>query len=162
MSMEWNVDIFRKLQQEWALLTAGSAENCNAMTVNWGSFGTLWSKPVVTVYAKPVRHTHSFLCENDWFTLSFFGKEFREDLAHMGRVSGRDGDKFAGTALTPTAHGDAVVYPQAELTLVCRKLYQLDLAREGIPEDAVRVYYETEEPHTMFVGEVMEILKTQN
>ena len=160
--MNWNVDVFQKVKQEWALLTAGPREHCNAMTVSWGSFGTLWNKPVVTVYVKPVRYTHSFLCDSEWFTLSFFGKAYREDLLHLGTVSGRDGDKFAGTSLTPTAHGQAVVYPEAEITLVCRKRYRLDMAREGLPEDAVKTYYETEELHTMFVGEVVEILRNEN
>ena len=160
--MNWNVDVFQKVKQEWALLTAGPIEHCNAMTVSWGSFGTLWNKPVVTVYVKPVRHTHSFLCDSEWFTLSFFGKEYREDLLRLGTVSGRDGDKFAGTLLTPTARGRAVVYPEAETVLICRKLYRLDMAREGLPEDAVKTYYQTEEPHTTFVGEVVEILRNEN
>ncbi len=156
--MNWNVDVFQKVKQEWALLTAGPREHCNAMTVSWGSFGTLWNKPVVTVYVKPVRYTHSFLCDSEWFTLSFFGKEYREDLLYLGSASGRDCDKLRNTSLTPAAHGQAVVYPQAEVTLVCRKLYQMDMPREGLPEDAVKTYYQTEEPHTLFVGEVVEIL----
>ena len=92
---------------------------------------------------------------------AFFGNQHHEDLVRLGSTSGRDGNKFQGTSLSPTAHGQAVVYPDAEVTLVCRKLYQLDMSREGIPEDAVRVYYQTEEPHTLFVGEVVEILTNQ-
>ena len=72
--MNWNLDIFQKLEKEWALLTAGPLEHCNAMTINWGSFGTLWKKPVATVYVKPVRHTHGYLREHGYFTVSFFRK----------------------------------------------------------------------------------------
>ena len=33
---------FNLLDNDWALLTAGSAESFNTMTVSWGGFGVLW------------------------------------------------------------------------------------------------------------------------
>lgn len=153
------LDIFEAFHNGWALLTAGKPEVCNAMTVSWGSLGTLWSKPVATVYVKPIRYTHRFLEENDVFTVSFFPEDYRKDLLLLGTESGRDGDKLARTGLTKMPVGEGTGYEQAELTLVCRKLYRQDMVRGEMPEDVVRQFYTPEEPHTMFIGEVIDIIK---
>ena len=55
---------FYMLDQEWALLTAGMKDKFNTMTISWGGFGTLWNKPVVTVYVKPIRYTYQFTSQN--------------------------------------------------------------------------------------------------
>ena len=43
-------DIYSKFDSEWALLTAGTIEKFNSMTISWGGVGTLWGKPVVTAF----------------------------------------------------------------------------------------------------------------
>ena len=50
--MKFDVNAFEIYDKDWALLTAGSAEKFNTMTISWGGLGTLWNKPVVTVYVK--------------------------------------------------------------------------------------------------------------
>ena len=65
---------------QWALLTAGQKEHFNMMTISWGGMGTLWNKPVVTVYVKPCRYTYEFMEKNDYFVVSFFGGTHKEDL----------------------------------------------------------------------------------
>ena len=45
----FTTDIFAQFDKKWALLTAGSMENFNTMTISWGGLGTLWGKPVATV-----------------------------------------------------------------------------------------------------------------
>ena len=91
---------FEKFNSDWALLAAGPAEKCNAMTISWGSMGTIWGKPVITVYVRPDRYTWGFLKENDTFTVSFYPERYRDALMYMGRESGRDGDKAAAAHLT--------------------------------------------------------------
>ncbi len=39
-------DIFTMFDEGWALLTAGTRERFNTMTISWGALGTLWAKPV--------------------------------------------------------------------------------------------------------------------
>ena len=51
--------------------------------------GTLWSKPVVTVYVKPVRYTYGFMNDSEYFTVSFYPEEYRKALGIMGSQSGR-------------------------------------------------------------------------
>ena len=156
-ALELNVfDVFNK---GWALVTAGSMDSFNTMTISWGGLGTLWGKSVATVYVKPVRYTHEFLEKNEYFTLTFFPEEYRKDLSLLGSRSGRDGDKVALTSLTPVAVGESVGFREASLTLLCRKLYRQDMDVSAMPADVAALHYAKEAPHTMYVGEVLEIIR---
>ena len=46
--MNFTTDIFEQFDKKWALLTAGTMEKFNTMTISWGGLGTLWGKPVAT------------------------------------------------------------------------------------------------------------------
>lgn len=157
--MELNTNIFGLFNNEWALVTAGTRERYNTMTVSWGGAGTLWGKSVVTVYVKPVRYTHGFLEENDFFTVSFFPEACRKALLLLGSESGRDGDKVAKAGLTPKFLENAVTFEEAHTTLLCRKIYRQDLDTAAMPETVVSAFYKTEAPHTMYIGEVAKIIK---
>ena len=150
---------FELFNKGWALVTAGTAEKYNTMTISWGGLGTLWNKPVATVYVKPIRYTHDFLDENEYFTVSFFDSDYRADLATLGTLSGKDGDKVAKTQLTAMAAGDSVSFKEAKLTLLCKKIYRQELDKSFMPDFAVEKYYTDEAEHTMYVGQVMEIIE---
>ena len=132
-----SLDLFDK---GWALVTAGNIENFNTMTISWGGLGTLWNKPVATVYVKPIRYTHDFLDASEYFTVSFFDSDYRADLATLGTLSGKDGDKVAKTQLTAMAVGDSVSFKEAKLTLLCKKIYRQELDKSYMPDFAVEKY----------------------
>lgn len=150
---------FEIFNNTWALISAGPISNHNSMTISWGGMGTLWSKSVTTVYIKPCRYTYKFMEENEYFSLSFFDDEYKKALGVMGSKSGRDVDKDALSGLTPIEHDKVVVYKEAKLTLICKKIYYNDLDINHIPEEVVERYYKIEEPHRMYVGEVIEIIE---
>ena len=50
--MNYVIDIFEQFDKKWALLTAGTKEKFNSMTISWGGMGTLWGKPIVTTYVR--------------------------------------------------------------------------------------------------------------
>ncbi|MGI6074824.1 MAG: flavin reductase [Pyramidobacter sp.] len=152
---EFKTDIFTLFDRGWALLTAGTKDHWNTMTVSWGALGTLWEVPTATVYVKPVRYTHEFMDACDRFTLAFFFGEHHGDLSLLGSQSGRNGDKVALTSLTPVEVEGGMSFKEAPLTLICRKMYRHDLVRAALPRSAVQKYYEREEPHTMYIGEVL-------
>ncbi len=77
----------------------------------------------------------------------------------MGIAQRRDMNKDEASGLTVKPIGQAVTYEEAEVTFICRKIYWQDLARENMPEDAVERFYTEEEPHRMFIGEVVEIVR---
>ena len=71
-------NFFEVIGKEWMLVTAGSKEHFNTMTASWGGIGWLWNKPVVFVFIRSERYTYEFMEENEYFTLSFLGKENRD------------------------------------------------------------------------------------
>ena len=157
-------DVFRMFNDRWALVTAGTAEHYNTMTIAWGSLGTIWGPPhkgrsIVTVYVSPARYTHEFLEESEYFTVSFFPEEYRRDLSLLGSRSGRDGDKVAQTGLTPVALEHGVDFAQAELSFVCRKLYAHQFEKEQVPQEVADWIYTRVPPHTMFIGEIVEAIE---
>lgn len=153
------VDVFNAFHTDWALLTAGNFEDYNTMTVSWGGLGTLWNKSVATVYVRPNRYTYQYMESNDYFTVSFYPEEYRKDLALLGKLSGRDGDKVAKTTLSPVNLGDSVTFAQARRTLLCRKLYAQDLDPKVIPQEVMDSAYAKEPVHRMYIGEVIQILE---
>jgi len=156
---EFTDKAFNVYDKEWALVTAGPVDNFNTMTISWGGLGTIWNKPVATVYVKPVRYTHRFLDANDYFTVSFYDEEHRKALSLLGTLSGRDGDKVAKAGFTAVKAGESTTFAQAKLTLLCKKIYRQDLITDTMPQEAIDKYYTDEAPHTMFIGEVIDIIE---
>jgi len=155
---EFNFAPLHVIDKEWGLLTAGNKEKFNTMTISWGGLGTLWFRPVVTVYVKPIRYTYEFLENNEYFTVSFYDGDYKDDLMLLGKKSGRDGDKVAETKLTPEFLDLAPSFKEANLTIVCKKIYHQDLDTTNMPEAVVEKHYITEAPHRMYVGEVVDII----
>lgn len=155
-----NVNVFKLFAEEWGLVTAGNQGHYNTMTIGWGTLGTIWKKDVATVYVKPCRYTYEFMEENDYFTISFFDKAHRKDLALLGAKSGRDGDKVAETTLTPVAMAhDTVGFEEATLTIICKKIYSEAFKEALLPADVVQQSYAEEAPHQCYIGEVVEIIE---
>lgn len=148
-----------QFHDEWALLTVGQKEHFNTMTISWGGMGTLWSKPVITVYVKPCRYTYEFMENNDYFVVSFFDGQYKKDLGILGSHSGRNENKIALTSLSPIEVNHGMSYQEAIQTIICKKIYEQDLEKEKIPEYAIENYYTNEPVHRMFIGEVIEIIE---
>jgi flavin reductase (DIM6/NTAB) family NADH-FMN oxidoreductase RutF len=157
--MEFNTDIFSQFDKKWALLTAGDEKNFNTMTISWGGLGTLWRKPVATVYVRTSRYTHEFMDENEYFTISFYPEQYKEILGVLGSKSGRDMDKMKDSGLTAKFLKDGVTFEEAEVTLVCRKLFRQKLEESNMPADIAKEMYEGQASHDMYIGEVVEIIR---
>ncbi len=155
--MEFTTDILSVFDKKWALLTAGTEDSFNTMTISWGGLGTLWGKPVATVYVRTSRYTHDFMDANGYFTVSFYPEECRKVLGVLGSKSGRDMDKMKDSGLTAKEVGGSVSFEEAEVTLVCRKLFRQELSVENIPEDVKHTLSAGDAPHDMYLGEVVEI-----
>lgn len=158
IQMEFTTDIFAQYDKKWALLTAGSQENFNTMTISWGGLGTLWNKPVATVYVRTSRYTHDYMDSNDYFTVSFYPEDYKHTLGILGSRSGRDMDKIHESGLTSKQLDNSVTFEEAELTLVCKKLIRQPLDVEKMPENVAEQFYSKDAPHDMYIGEVVAIL----
>ena len=156
--MEFKTEIFSQYDRKWALLTAGGKESFNTMTISWGGLGTIWNKPVATVYVRKSRYTHDFMDREDYFTVSFYPEEYRKVLTVLGSKSGRDMDKMNASGLTSKKAGESVSFEEAEVTLVCKKLFCQTLEAKNIPDDIRSSLYADNDLHDMYIGEVVEIL----
>lgn len=156
-SLELNV--FTGMGDEWFLITAGDGSACNTMTASWGGLGVLWGEPCATVYIRPQRYTTEFVDGQEYFTLSFFGPEWRQQLALCGAKSGRELDKIkeCGFTLEFTPEG-APMFRQARLTLVCRKLYAQPMDPQAMPAWVRDRWYPQQDYHTMYVGQIVRAL----
>jgi len=144
----------------WALVTARKKDGSfNMCTISWGSLGELWSKDVCTIYLKPIRFTDSFVDEDDYFTVCFFNKEYRKDLGYLGTHSGKDENKLVKTNLHASEIENGISYKEANLVIVCKKIYKGQFKLENfIDSDEIKkTYYEKEEPHNMYVGEIVKV-----
>ncbi|MCF0151399.1 MAG: flavin reductase, partial [Firmicutes bacterium] len=130
--MNYECNPFEKFHTQWALVTAGTKESFNTMTIAWGSMGTLWNKPVITVYIRPDRHTCNFIKEQETFTVSFYNEEHRPALRQLGTLSGRDCDKVAQVGFEPEFLEDGITFRQASETFVCKKIYAQQLNWEDV------------------------------
>ena len=151
---------FTLFQKRTPLLTAGDRRGCNTMTIGWGGLGTLWRKPVCTVYVRPQRYTYEFMEQNNWFTVSILPETMEEALRICGTKSGRDIDKCKSCGLTVGyAEGDAPYPKEAELVLVCRKLYADDLRPEKFTDASLNeAFYPEHDYHRAYVGEIVQVL----
>ena len=152
-------DIFKSFDKGWPILTAGTKDDFNMMTISWGEMGTLWGKPVVSVFVRRSRYTHEFMDKEDYFTLTFVEYQwYFEQLGLLGSKSGRDIDKLKESGFTVFERPHGISFDEARLIIVCKKLFKQELDMEKMPEDVRAKFYKDGDPHDMYIGEVVEIL----
>lgn len=158
-----NYPVFQMFNHDWGLVSAGPIDDFNVCTIGWGMLGSVWGgpdhvRPICTIFVNERRYTNEFLLQNDLFTVSFFDEAYRKDLATLGTLSGRDGDKLSKTKLTPIAKEGCVIFQEAKLSLVCKKLYWNQLDREHILDPSIIAKnYVDEPPHHVYMGEIVEV-----
>ena len=153
-------NVFSLIGDRWMLITAGTGEDLNTMTASWGGLGILWGAPAATCYIRPQRYTKEFVDREEYFTLAFFEEAHRQALALCGSKSGRDVDKVKECGFTVrTAPCGAPYFEEASLVLVCRKRFAQGMDPANIPEDVKASVYPTQDYHTMYIGEIVEVLQ---
>lgn len=151
-----NLNPFKKIGDEWALLMAGNEKGYNSMTISWGYMGVMFNKPVFLTVVRPQRYTKEFLDKSEYFTVSFFNNEYKKTLAYLGSNSGRDVDKTSVDGVTAKFCDDTVMYEEASLVLVCRKLFTMDQSKaEFFDESIKKEIYPTGDFHTFYTGEIV-------
>ena len=142
---------------QWLLLTAGTLEDCNMMTVAWGSIGCMWAKPFAQVVVRPQLYTRKYMDKFESFTLCSFPGKYRKDLQALGTLSGKDCDKLAATKLTLKASKtvSAPSYKEASLILECRIIYHQDMDPAGFVDKAIQKNYPKKDYHRIYFGEIL-------
>ena len=120
------------------LLAAGSKDDgshspgANAMTIGWGSIGTLWQRTALTVYVAEKRYTKEFMDQNEYFTLH--------------------------TAYTKNG---APYYTEATMVIECKTMYAAPFDPQYFKSDVPKNMYRHFPAgiHTMYIGEVVNAWK---
>ena len=153
-------NVFSLIGDQWMLITAGTGEALNTMTASWGGLGVIWGAPAATCYIRPQRYTKEFVDREEYFTLTFFPEEYRKALSLCGSKSGREIDKVKECGFTvKTASCGAPYFEEAQLVLVCRKRFAQAMDPNNIPQEIKEKWYPQKDYHTMYIGEIVEVLK---
>ncbi len=140
----------------------------NSMVIGWGGLGTVWGKPVFTVYVREHRYTKAALDSTGEFTISVpLDKPIPFITKVCGMQSGRDIDKETEAHLT-LDKPERINVPgikEYPLTLECKVLYSQRQELESIPDDIRETMYPQDvdgtypmanrDVHTAYIGEIV-------
>ena len=120
---------------KWMLITAGSKDDFNTMTAGWGEIGSIWGhgasgRATATIFVRPSRYTDKYIDSNETFSLCFFDEQYKQDLGYLGSHSGRDENKIEKTKLHPIFIDEVPCFKEANLILICKKIYKDKLKEE--------------------------------
>lgn len=149
------------ISDQWALLTAGNIDDYNMMTVSWGGVGELWGKDVCFVFVRPQRYTLEYIEKNEYFTLSFYGGEYKKELGICGSKSGRDINKTEAIGFNAVSVGDSVSFEEAKVTVLLRKIAYQDMKPEGMLAPEIMGNYAAGDFHRTYVGEIVKVLTAE-
>lgn len=150
-----------KIGDEWAAICAEKDGKANAMTASWGGVGVMWNKDVATVYIRESRYTKELIDGSDLFSICFFDNtpSNKATLKILGSISGRNEDKMAGCKLHINHHKDVPFIDEASFVLVCKKLSKTEMTPDQFIDPEIKdTYYKDGDYHTMYIGEILEIL----
>ncbi|MBR7141934.1 MAG: flavin reductase [Clostridia bacterium] len=147
-------NVFERIGKQWMLISAQADGRANAMTASWGGLGVLWHKNVATCYIRPQRFTLQLVDKADRFALTFLPETCREALRYLGTVSGYQEDKQTGCGLTPMMLDGVPSYEEAELVLICRKIYTDTIKPENFLDETIAQNYPNKDYHRVFIGQI--------
>ena len=152
-----SVEIVSLWDKQWFLLTCGTPDDYNMMTVSWGSIGCIWNKPFAQIVVRPQRYTFEYLEKNDNFKHTPIPEKNRPDLQNLGSKSGRHGEKLSLTHRTmkKSTTISAPGYNEAALILECKKMYYQDLDPKGFLDEGIQDNYPINYYHRFYYGEIL-------
>ena len=153
------INPFEKIGKQWMLITAKNGNEVNTMTASWGGLGVMWGKNVSFIGIRPQRYTKEFVDTASTFSLCFFPSEYKNKLNYLGTVSGRDENKIEKSGLTIDIVENTPVFEEAELVLICKKLYKQTLKPECfLDKSLTSTWYPKNDYHDIYISEIQKIL----
>lgn len=145
-------DIFHKEP----IAFASDGKRTNGLTIGWGGLGVLWGKDTCTIYIHETRFSRGIFDGADYFSVCLLPDEYKDAIAYYGRASGRNEDKIANGGLN-VIMGKAPYAEESRLVLICRKMGQSKFDPNSV-DQGVREWYARSGVHTIYQGEIVEIL----
>ncbi|MBI3921701.1 MAG: flavin reductase family protein [Armatimonadetes bacterium] len=131
----------------------------NAMTIGWGTIGSIWGKPTFCVLVRPSRYTFDCIEATNDFTVNVPPQELREAVGFCGRFSGREHDKFTEMKLTaaPSLHVKSPVIEQCPIQYECKVIHRNEVIPENLPAEILESAYPGGNYHTVYFGEILAV-----
>lgn len=157
-------DIFTLINQDYSVLTAGTPHHYNSMVASWGGWGILFNKQVVFSMLRSNRYTLELIRKENRYTMSFFDREYQEEIVKFGMSSGRDSNKkMTNTTLTAveTPSGN-MSYKEAKI-IIELDLFEVttvspdDFLTEDARQFIIDAHTETNEYHKLVFGEIKNV-----
>ncbi|MCM1182029.1 MAG: flavin reductase [Roseburia sp.] len=155
---ELSFNPFEKIGRDWALVSAGTKQKANTMTIGWGGVGVLWGKNVAFVFVRDSRYTKELIDAGDFFSVSFLDKSCKKALDYCGAHSGRDEDKVANAGLHWNYKLSIPYIDEGNLILLCHKLSATRITEDSFLSPDIKKWYADGDMHTMYVGEILEVM----
>ncbi|MCM1535759.1 MAG: flavin reductase [Clostridium sp.] len=152
------INPFEKIGKEWALVSAGSKQKANTMTISWGGLGVLWGKNVAFIFIRDSRYTKEFLDSHDFFSVSFLSSQYKDALNYCGSHSGRNEDKVNNAGLTWNYKLSIPFIDEGNFILLCRKLSATKITEDSFLVPDIKTWYADKDMHTMYIAEILEVL----
>ncbi|MCF0130070.1 MAG: flavin reductase [Pseudobutyrivibrio sp.] len=158
--LEWNP--WEKISKEWFAITTELDGRPNAMTAGWGGIGVMWGKNVAMVFVRESRYTKEILDNSETFSCCFLDpqdKGTKNTFKYLGMVSGRDEDKLPAARLTINHSMGVPFIDEANFAILCKKMAAIPIEPEHMLRDSILDdWYKDGDYHTMYVGEILDIL----
>ena len=152
--------VYRRMSNQGILVVAfDENKKPNPMTIGWGTFGYIWSRPVFTILVRPSRYTNSCIEVTGDFTINVLPDNMRDVLAHCGTESGRDVDKMDANKLIEFK-STIISSPgidQADIVFECKSVASNDLFKQGIDDCINEHYYPADDYHRLYYGEILNV-----
>ena len=112
----------------------------------------------MNIYVRESRYTKEFLDNTDLFSVTFFEDKYRSSLKYLGAVSGRNEDKIAGARLNINHDLNVPFIDEGNFVIICKKLCSAPVLPESIPEEYQKEWYPEGDYHTVYLGEIIDLL----
>jgi len=150
--------VMRVMTSRGLLLAAYDASGrANAMTIGWGTLGSIWGMPLWIVLVRPSRYTHACIEHADCFAVNVPGRDLEAACTLCGTKSGRDTDKLVEAGLT-VEKGKSVPAPLiAECPIVyeCQVVYRSDLLPDALVREIQEGAYVNGDYHRVYFGKIL-------
>jgi flavin reductase (DIM6/NTAB) family NADH-FMN oxidoreductase RutF len=158
----WQFDLVMKaMSDRGVLLAAYDADGKpNAMTIGWGSIGSIWGMPIWTVLVRPSRHTYDCIQHSRCFSVNVPGADLAEACAYCGSRSGRDEDKLAHLGLEVEKGSDvaAPLIVQCPIIYQCQVVHYNDVLPSALAAEIQSGAYAKGDYHRIYYGKILSTL----
>lgn len=155
---EFFPEVMAALRSRGLLLGSYDADRKpNAMTIGWGSLGSVWGVPMWMVFVRPSRHTYHCIEHSGCFTVNVPPESLSMACAVCGSTSGADVDKFEEAEIT-AGQADRVLAPaidECPIVYECQVVHASDILPNKLADEILSGAYRDGDYHRVYCGKIL-------